>query len=125
VDKRRQISAIKTIILTSGSTFMTIFPMSAIRLGVLSSGISVLDLELRRKPLFTILFRVSDMLLKTTSSSLNPLFYLAMRKNLRDGLPCVKWFRGRMRAMGRAKQSMFEPSHSVMPDNKHRIAIVE
>jgi hypothetical protein len=82
---KRQVSAIKTILLVSGTYFMFHFPFVIIRL-VLYGTVSAVDLETRRYPAVTLLVRCAWLAMVTVSHLLNPILYLSTRKKLKAGL---------------------------------------
>lgn len=85
--RARQVSTSKTILLVSGAFFMTLLPMGTIRLVILATGISIVDLETRNcNPAYPILFRVGNLMMVTTVNYINPALYLTMRRNLKASL---------------------------------------
>jgi hypothetical protein len=90
---KRQVSAIKTILLVSGTYFLLYFPFLSMRL-VLYSTISAIDLETRRYPAVTLFVRSATLLMSTTTPLLNPILYLNTRKNLKSSLIAfLPWLR--------------------------------
>jgi uncharacterized membrane protein len=82
---KRQVSAIKTILLVSGTYYMLYFPFLIIRL-ILYGTVSAVDLEIRRYPAVTLLVRCAWLAMVTTTPLLNPILYLSTRKNLKASL---------------------------------------
>lgn len=84
---RRRISTTKTLLFVSGSCFLTLLPAALLRLIVLYVGVSPLDLETRNcNPAWPILFRIANLVMMTTVSFLNPIFYMSTRNNLKESL---------------------------------------
>lgn len=85
--RARQVSTSKTILLVSGAFFMTLLPMGTIRLVILATGISIVDLEMRNcNHAWPILFRIGNLMMVTTVNYINPALYLTMRRNLKASL---------------------------------------
>lgn len=85
--RARQVSTSKTILLVSGAFFMTLLPMGTIRLVILATGISIVDLETRNcNHAWPILFRIGNLMMVTTVNYINPTLYLTMRRNLKASL---------------------------------------
>jgi hypothetical protein len=80
---RRQVSAIKTIMLVSGAYFVLYFPVVVFRL-VLYGTVSPIDIEIRRYPALTLVVRCSVLAMSTTC--VNPILYFNTRKDLRRSL---------------------------------------
>lgn len=84
---RRRISTTKTILFVSGSCFLTLLPAAILRLIVLYVGVSPLDLETGScNPAWPILLRIANLIMITTVSFLNPIFYMRTRNNLKESL---------------------------------------
>ena len=81
--KRRQVSAIKTIVYVSGVYFLMYYPMALMRLLMFLAGMTPEDLELRRFPAMTILARFNTIAMGATNPSVNPIMYLLNRKALK------------------------------------------
>jgi hypothetical protein len=82
---KRQVSAIKTILLVSGTHFLLNTPFFILRL-VLFGTVSAVDLELRRYPALTLVVRCVTLLMSLVTPVLNPALYLSTRKNLKAAL---------------------------------------
>jgi hypothetical protein len=82
---KRQVSAIKTILLVSGTYFLLYIPFFILRL-VLFGTVSAVDLELRRYPALTLVVRCATLLMSIVTPVVNPILYLSTRKSLKAAL---------------------------------------
>ena len=99
--------AVKTILLVSGVYFVLYFPMLIFRL-VLNVTVSPIDIETRRYPALSLVFRCSVLAMATTTPVCNPLLYLTTRKNLKAGLfIMLPWLR-QIRRIGAKRVNVAE-----------------
>lgn len=82
---KRRVSAVKTILLVSGSFFIVYVPTLVFR-WVLYGTISAIDIETRRYPGITMLVRCSTLVMTTSTPVVNPLLYFTTRKKLKISL---------------------------------------
>lgn len=94
---RRHVSAIKTILLVSGTFFLIYLPLVVIRL-VVYGAVSTLDLETRRYPALTLFVRCSVLVMSTATPVVNPILYVSNRKRIRASMfELLPWLRAVVR----------------------------
>jgi hypothetical protein len=85
MENKRQVSAIKTILLISGTYFLLYIPFFIIRL-VLFGSASAVDVEMRRSQALTLVVRCATILMSIVTPVLNPALHLSTRKRLKAAL---------------------------------------
>jgi hypothetical protein len=87
------VSAVKTIVLLSGTFFIVYMPILIFRL-VLYGTVSTADLETRRYPALSLIVRCLFLAMMTTIPIVNPILYLNNRKNIRASMfALLPWLR--------------------------------